>query len=66
MKLDPNLETIKNHHINSIRKHKLAAPIADAENYLEYVLGFRDARINKEMRNFVRHLKLVAQELNHG
>lgn len=55
--LDPNLEKIKQHHINEINAGKPGNAIKEAEDYLEYILRFKERQIRKELGNFARHLR---------
>lgn len=67
---DPNLETIKNHHIEEIKQGKLGIAINEAEDYLNYILGFRAHRIRKELASFAKHIRHLSinykKEVNNG
>ena len=52
-KIDPNLMKIANFHMYRIKRGKLARPIAEAKDYLEYLLGYDLEQINKELDVFI-------------
>ena len=55
--LDPNLEKIKQYHMEEIEQGKVGYAIKETEDYLEYILGFKEKQIRKELNNFARHLR---------
>lgn len=57
--LDPNLEKIKQHHLPEIKKGKLGNTINEAEDYLNYILGFQERQIRKELSNFARYIRHI-------
>lgn len=60
--LDPNLEKIKQHHVEEIKVGKLGNTIKEANSYLEYILGFNERQIQKELSSFARHLRHIYKE----
>lgn len=63
MKLDPNLEKIRDANIHFVKRGKLGIPILQAKDYLVYLLGeSKMEQIDREVDDFVDHLKEVAKE----
>jgi hypothetical protein len=66
--MDPNLEKIKNSHSKAVKKGRLGLAILQAKDYLEYIILHgedRQKQINRELRQFTRHLKSMRRKY-HG
>lgn len=66
MKLDPNLEKIRDDHLLEICQNKLGNTIGEAEDYLTYILGYDNSQIKKELAHFARHVRHIYLEHKHG
>lgn len=60
--MDPNLLKIQQHHISEIAAGKPGNAIKQAEDYLNYILGFQERQIKKELGNFARHLRHLCKK----
>lgn len=57
MKLDPNLEKIRDVHIKAIKRGWLNRALDEARDYLNYMLNEDQNLINTEMNSYIQHLK---------
>lgn len=64
--LDPNLEKIRDFHLEEIKQGKLGIAIEEAEDYLSYILGFRAHRIKKELATFAKHIRQLSNQYKKG
>lgn len=55
--MDPNLEKIRDHNRHLIRTGQLSKPIHQAQDYLEYILGYDFDKVNTELDSFVASIK---------
>lgn len=64
--LDPNLEKIRDCHLEEIKEGKLGNTIQEAEDYLQYMLRFNEKQINKELSSFARHIRHLHKEMKNA
>lgn len=59
--MDPNLVKIKDTNAGNISKGKLGVPIRQAKDYLQYIHGFHEKNMNKELDIFANEVRELAK-----
>jgi hypothetical protein len=64
--MDPNLEKIRDYHMDAIKAGKIAKPIFEAKNYLHNILSTKQqevaqlqAELSAELDAFADHIKEI-------
>lgn len=66
MKLDPNLEKMKDYYINDIKRGWTTRAMQDARDYLSYIHNDNLISVNKEMDMFATYLRDVKKQLDQN
>lgn len=58
--MDPNLEKIRDYHLDAIKAGRVAQPIQEAKDYLYHILGPQNAiNIMVELQEFADNIKEI-------
>ena len=60
--MDPNLSKIKDVNMYAITHGKVRGVISQAEDYLTYIIGHNQKKVNQELNKFICDIKAVRKQ----